>query len=202
MSKSIQLQEQELRYLHDTDFLTAKLRIQKRMHTLLEKAQQSIRLQQDALGLPAEVWEVPPKISRGENYEGLPYLVLDYPRIFQQESIFAFRTMLWWGWGFSCTLHLGGTYWQQYQPYIYSNLAHLNPQEWWLCVNNTPWEYHYRADNYKLLQECLQENKLKELAEKPFFKISRRLPLNKYLELPPFCLESLQKLAQLLTEPK
>ena len=42
------------------------------------------------------------KISRGENYRGLPYLILDYPAYFSQKDIFAFRTMFWWGHFFQC----------------------------------------------------------------------------------------------------
>lgn len=198
MSKSIRLQEQELRYLQDTDFLTAKLRIQKSMRTLLEKTQQNIRLQQDVLKLPQGVWEVAPKISRGENYEGLPYLVLDYPRIFKQENIFAYRTMLWWGHGFSCTLHLGGAYWHELQPKILGKLHSLDTKEWWVCINDTPWEYHYRPDNYRLLENYLQEDSPRELSKKSFFKISRRLPLERYQELPLFSLQSLQQVSTLL----
>src|SRR5258705_2608323 len=35
------------------------------------------------------------KISRGENYEGLPYVMLDYPALFSKENIFAIRTLFW-----------------------------------------------------------------------------------------------------------
>ena len=33
------------------------------------------------------------KISKGENYEGLPYVILDYPELFSKENIYAIRTM-------------------------------------------------------------------------------------------------------------
>src|SRR4051812_18837239 len=48
------------------------------------------------------------KISRGERYKELPYVILDYPRHFSKADIFAFRTMFWWGHYFSATLHLSG----------------------------------------------------------------------------------------------
>ncbi|HQW24051.1 MAG TPA: hypothetical protein PLI47_12175, partial [Bacteroidia bacterium] len=31
------------------------------------------------------------KIFRGENYRGFPYVLLDCPRLFNRESVFAFR---------------------------------------------------------------------------------------------------------------
>jgi hypothetical protein len=60
----------------------------------------------------------PPKISKGENYRGLPYVMLDYPRIFGKEDVFAIRTMFWWGHYFSVTLHLKGIYKEIYGPVI------------------------------------------------------------------------------------
>ncbi len=200
MSHPPKLGEQELRYLQDTDFLSAKLRIQDSLRLLLEQTQKQLFRSKDLLALPAAVWETPPKISRGENYEGLPYLVLDYPRIFQQEATFAYRCMFWWGHGFSCTLHLSGRYWQEYQQTILQHLGQLSDKadDWWLCVNSSPWEYHYRPDNYRPLQELQQKQQLHKLAENTFFKISRRLPINHYQEFPRFSLETLEKLSGLL----
>ena len=41
--------------------------------------------------LPAEMLFHSPKISKGENYKGLPYVMLDYPRCFGKTDIFAIR---------------------------------------------------------------------------------------------------------------
>lgn len=39
-----------------------------------------------------------PKISKGEQYEEMPWVMLDYPRIFSKDrGIFALRTFFWWG---------------------------------------------------------------------------------------------------------
>ena len=59
-----------------------------------------------------------PKISKGENYKGLPWLVLDYPRYFNKEDIFAIRTLFWWGNFFSITLHISGKYKMRYEKKI------------------------------------------------------------------------------------
>ena len=47
-----------------------------------------------------------PKITKGENYEKLPYVILDCPRVFQKENTLAMRTMFWWGNFFSTTLSI------------------------------------------------------------------------------------------------
>ena len=51
-----------------------------------------------------------PRISRGEQYKGLPWVMLDYPRVFGKENVLAVRTMFWWGHYFTVTLHLKGEY--------------------------------------------------------------------------------------------
>lgn len=39
-----------------------------------------------------------PKISKGENYMGFPWVMLDYPRCFDNDrGHFALRTFFWWG---------------------------------------------------------------------------------------------------------
>ena len=58
--------------------------------------------------LPAMIFVTDPKISRGENYKGLPYIILDYPRYFSKENTLAIRTLFWWGNFFSINLQLSG----------------------------------------------------------------------------------------------
>jgi hypothetical protein len=41
------------------------------------------------------------KVTRGENYQGLPYIVLDYPKISGTDFPIVMRTMFWWGKYFS-----------------------------------------------------------------------------------------------------
>src|SRR5215469_11174420 len=66
-----------------------------------------------------------PKISRGENYKGLPWVMLDYPRIFGKENMLAIRTMFWWGHAFIVTLHLKGRYRRLFLPALERNWSAL-----------------------------------------------------------------------------
>src|SRR5450631_2869683 len=65
-----------------------------------------------------EILETPPRISKGENYKGLPWVVLDYPRAFGRLDVLAVRTLFWWGNYFSVTLHLKGVYKGMFLPVI------------------------------------------------------------------------------------
>jgi hypothetical protein len=48
------------------------------------------------------------KISKGEYLEGLPYMVLDFPRALKGSPKMLFRTLFWWGNGFSCIGYMEG----------------------------------------------------------------------------------------------
>jgi len=53
-----------------------------------------------------ELLAIGPKIARGENYQGLPWVMLDFPRKFTQSDTMAIRSFFWWGHFFSITLQL------------------------------------------------------------------------------------------------
>lgn len=190
-----------MEFLQDTHFLLSKHTIIHRLQKLLALTERSlVRQVQEAMSLPLPdgCQKAAGKVSRGENYLGLPYLVLDYPRLFQKQDIFVFRTMCWWGHFFSCTLHLQGSLLEQYRENIRQNLPIASlPPDTYLCVNDTPWEYHFGPDNYQLLESLSAEN-LNALLEKDFIKISRKIPLEQYQQLPSFANECLPQFFDIL----
>ena len=103
------------------------------------------------------VLEPLPKISRGENYGGLPYLVLDFPRQFDSLNIFAIRTMFWWGHEFSSTLHLAGKYKLNLAPRIEAAYHQLARQQYYIGVNEDPWQHHFEEDNYRPVAALSEE---------------------------------------------
>lgn len=130
-----------------------------------------------------------PKISRGENYKGLPYLVLDYPAVFNKENILAFRTMFWWGNFFSITLHLQGTYKEQYLQSITQKLLQNKPHGLYLSCNQTAWEYHYETANYRPVEYMADGQITSTLNQNNFIKLSAKLELSGYEQLQPFMKE-------------
>src|SRR5690349_3943554 len=128
----IQLSPFEMDLLNNSEWILTKNKIIKKAQRLLEEVQENIvhHVKESAINLPAEVIAISPKISKGENYLGLPWLMLDYPRYFGKENlrpegplsrqagIFAIRTMFWWGNFFSTTFHLSGEYKKRYSGAI------------------------------------------------------------------------------------
>ena len=103
----IRLSKEEEALINRTDWILTKNHILQKVKQLFSNLQSRQHLiLQGMLSLQPEIVNSSPKISKGENYKGLPWLVLDYPRLFEKESFFAIRTLFWWGNFFSTTLHL------------------------------------------------------------------------------------------------
>ena len=134
------------------------------------------------------------KISKGENYLGLPYHVLDYPAFFSQKDTFAFRTMFWWGNFFSCTLHLEGQFLDHLRRKVIEHLSTLEENKMYLCVGDTPWQYHFGSDNYKLISH----NDAEFIEKCQFLKLSKKIELERYETLPKFAGEILSSLLNIM----
>jgi len=100
---------------------------------------------------PRDIPSPSPKISKGENYQGLPYVMLDYPRLFGREDVLAIRTFFWWGHGFSVTLHLKGGYLRRYLPVLQQRWAELAAAGFHVGVSPDEWRHEHVEGNYRPL---------------------------------------------------
>src|SRR3990167_6258007 len=100
----------EFEVLSDKDFFYTKRAVNEKLIALLEVTQRKISeyISSSGFPFPEECHRKKGKISKGENYNMLPWFMLDYPAFFTQKDIFAFRTMFWWGECFSCTFLMSG----------------------------------------------------------------------------------------------
>ncbi|HUZ62071.1 MAG TPA: hypothetical protein VMU83_25070 [Hanamia sp.] len=136
--------------------------------------------------LPIEFQKPGGKIAKGERYNGLPYIILDYPAIFSKENILAVRTMFWWGNFFSISLHLSGEYYK-YLNDISECLVFLKQKSFFVCVNENEWEHDFHSSNFIDINE-LDEKQKESMKKKRFFKFSKKIELEKW-ETIPFFLE-------------
>jgi len=134
--------------------------------------------------LRGEIFITPPKISKGENYNGLPWLMLDHPRHFEKQTAFAIRTLFWWGNFFSVTLHLSGRYKEQYAGKIIAQYDTLCKNNFSLCIANDEWEHHFEKTNYCAVNEMGDETFEQCINEKNFIKLSVKIDLSQWENLP------------------
>lgn len=120
-----------------------------------------------------------PKISRGENYKGLPWVVLDYPRAFGREDVLAIRTLFWWGHYFSVTLHLKGKYMALFLPVIRKHAALLADNGFHIGTSEDEWRHELDSDNYQPMREDMD---ITDLETRIFLKLSAKCTLDRWDE--------------------
>ena len=142
---------------------------------------------------PAIIASVP-KISKGENYKGFPYVLLDHPAVFGKENIFALRTMFWWGHFFSITLQLSGKYKSRFQNIIFKNLT----GDFFIACGEDEWQHHFGEDNF-IPFASIPENKKATLSEKHFLKIALRFEVGDWNEMQALLQEGYEKINNAIT---
>jgi len=148
--------------------------------------------------IPAELIAPAAKISKGENYKGLPYLILDHPRYFDKENIFAIRTMFWWGHFFSTTLHLSGNPKQIFEDGIDKNYTSLVESDFCICTGKDEWQHHFERDNYTPVKDINASEFENVLKQKSFLKLAQRIPLQQWDDTPALLATSFRRLLCLL----
>ena len=187
------LTEKEFEIVVDSDFLLTKARIIQKVVGKFEELRVKMieRVASTNFEAPATLDVEKGKVFRGENYKNLPYVVLDYPKCFSTQSVFAIRTMFWWGNFLSITLHLEGEDLEKLREKLIDNIQLLKGNDIWFCVNSTPWEYRYEKDNYITIDSLNSDELQTQLQNNKFIKLSRRIDLKEYGDLDKFCIESL-----------
>jgi hypothetical protein len=138
------------------------------------------------------------KISKGENYLGLPFIILDFPRLFSSEKIFAFRTMMWWGNFLSCTFLISGEQVSFLKKNLLSHLTALKRDDVFLCVNASSWLHHFESDNYLPLKLLSKKQVATILSNQEFVKVARKVPVSEINVLQKFSVESFEIFSTLL----
>ncbi len=177
----VRLSAEEAALMMNADIILTKNRILEKVKDLLKLIQDDQQhYLSDNTALPATVRSVSPKISKGENYNGLPYLVLDQPRLFLKEDMYAIRTMFWWGNYFSTTLLLSGKYKSELQERFINSYDTLKQEANYICINADPWQHHFESGNFEKIGSLSKIEWESTIRKHPFLKISRQIPLTQW----------------------
>jgi hypothetical protein len=195
----ILLSADELQLVTNTDWILTKRKIIEKVDWLLGdvSVRQQLIIENEKNWLPTAVVLSTPKIAKGENYLGLPYLLLDYPRHFNNHEIFAVRTMFWWGNFFSITLHLSGDYKEMFQQKIMEHVAAIK-QDVFICINENQWQHHFEADNYIGIKNLQGDDFRKMIIERPFIKLAIQFPLQSWNDIPSLLENSFTEIIKML----
>ena len=172
-------QAEELAIL-DTSFLKTKREVMDKIILFMSNVAMEYEniYYQSKLTIPFSQVETTPKVTKGENYNGYPFINLDFPRLFSKDSTFALRTLFYWGHFFSLSIHIGGNLLQYIDAQTLCNNNQLFSKPTYISVGNTPWQYHYEIENYKLINKDNFIDLFTSTKENGFVKLSRKIEIN------------------------
>ena len=192
-SAKVSLSAFEQQLVTDANWILTKNRIIEKVFLLFGNLSEHYKQEPLLQQLPPEVLSLSPKIARGENYEGLPYVMLDYPRCFGKKDCFAIRTFFWWGNFFSITLQLKGKYFDLYADTIQINMKRPGYDDFWINVNDEEWQHHFRNDNMMRITEQQQN-----ISDKKILKLAVQCKLEEWDNAETKLSSSFQRLLELL----
>lgn len=177
---NVKLSKSELTFVCDEHLILTKNRIIEKVYTLFGSLCSDFKeaITAHPHTLPPEIYLNSPKIYKGEQYLGLPYVMMDYPRYFTKTDAFAIRCFFWWGNFFSITLHLSGKFAAQYDQLMLDALQSGRFNGWYYCCNEDQWEHHFETDNYTPVNPRKEAEKFPDtLNNSGFIKLSKKMPL-------------------------
>lgn len=194
------LSADELQLVNNRDWILTKRVVMDKVNEFLgelsEKQKNILEKQNDFL--PQDVIASEAKISKGENYLQLPFLILDYPRCFKDGNIFAVRTMFWWGNFFSVTMQLSGLNKLRYQQNLINSYEQLIKSSYYINVHESQWHHHFEEDNYIAVKDITKAELAALIQQKDFLKLAVRFPLQNWHFIPGMLENSFIQLFELL----
>jgi len=137
------------------------------------------------------------KISKGENYHGLPYQVLDYPAIFKRNDVFAYRTVFWWGNYISHVLVLKGKYFKHYAPLVLSGFKKNPDSTLMICLDDNPWNHEFNR-NYIKYKKIELDSLQTHIDKTGFLKFGVKYPLSKISSMKKNALATIKEMSKLM----
>jgi hypothetical protein len=187
----IHLSLSEIELVTNADIILTKNVIIRKIKTVLEQLQlEEIEYVQEKSNIYEPIFSIGPKISKGENYLGLPYLILDYPRYTNGNEFLFIRQLFWWGNFFSCTLQAGGSYKEIVDKALLNNWETLKQKDCYTGINTDPWVHHFNADNYVPVSSMEQEKLNSVLQQLNYTKLAIKWPLKSIINNPGELLEA------------
>jgi hypothetical protein len=196
---NLELSQKEYETIISSEFILTKNRIIEKVYELFGSLSEMYKsmLNDYGLNLPGEIFSVAPKIYKGEQYLNLPYVMMDFPRMFSKPDVFAIRSFFWWGNYFSITLHLSGKYIFMFAEALILNKAVLENEEWFLGINEDEWQHHFQQNNYISFKEIKSDDMI-NLKSKKFIKIAKKLNLENWQFAEEFYASNYKKLLELI----
>lgn len=112
-----------------------------------------------------------PKISKGENYLNLPWVMADYPAYFDTENIFAFRMFYLWGTEINFFMLMKGDFLKHYQPIILAQIKNNMFENISIYIGDNAWQHHI-DEHYQPIKQTDIEKIITQINVAGFLKLA------------------------------
>jgi hypothetical protein len=171
------LTKHELEFASSVKYPLLKAEVMRKVSQLL---QQTGTLLQNEVTINNSTQPLEYKITKGENYQHMPYMVLDYPQIKQAEFPLVCRTMFWWGHYFTFNLIVRTDTLQ-----LLPTAAALGALKHTLVlVGDDLWEQDVHGEAYAKLHKLSIKQLLKRTETKTHLKLTRKIALKHFADVP------------------
>ena len=179
LNANLRLSSEERQLLLDERFILTKRSILQKTEQLFGHMSDLFREKVVERKMEQEAFmRLTPKIARGENYHELPWVMMDYPRLFTKTDVCAIRCFFWWGHYCSITLHVSGIYQERFQQSIIEFLQKEKESAWVFSIGDDPWQHIIDEDHYRSAK--FFEQSLTKIASSSFLKIAKKIPLDEW----------------------
>lgn len=143
MQADLHFAPEELALMFDTEIFPLKHRVHHKLYTLFETLKNTLKDTEihRQFPFPEGTDTQTGKISRGENFAGYPWAMLDFPRLFNKDNTFAFRSMFWYGHYFSISLLLRGTSAEFFLPALLQHMEEPVEGGIFCSLDKDPWAH-------------------------------------------------------------
>lgn len=174
------LTPEEIALVADDKFFRAKAAITPKVRAMLEAVHDVLKQELAGISLIAPPGFDPDKCQyvKGEHLEDHPYQYLDFPKHFDGDTKFTFRTLFWWGHHVVFALIVEGAGLRGYKQNLINRYGQVAGHDLFLCLSPTPWEWK-QGQGYTLpLARDRKPEVAAVLSDRPFFKLARFVPLD------------------------
>lgn len=177
MQKLIQFDDKESDLMYNTELFPLKRQVNQKIYTLFEQIKSGLKdtAQHKQFIFPTGTDSETGKISQGENYLSYPWVILDFPKLFNKHEIFAFRTLFWYGHYFSFSLVLAGTVAEFYIANIIRNRNLLKGRSLYFSIHEDAWQHVISEENCLLLDNMSDQMIQNHLKDRSYLKISGKI---------------------------
>ena len=136
------------------------------------------------------------KTTRGNNFLGYPWTIIDFPRKFEADGFLALRILCLRGHCFSITLHLSGEPFKYYLKNIIARKSQI-PSHYFLSANSDEWMHIIDEKNYWRMDQS-EIDFSKEIQNSTYLKIAHKIPFEDADSLPRIAGETAKLLFEIL----